>query len=256
MKYYGKLVGIQCFSRAEIERLTGNKYTAGSLIKEYKRKGYIESVRRNLFVALNIESKRPIASRYRIASSILHGNYISHHTAFEYFGCANQVFHEVYVSGESRFANFEYDDLTYRYVAPRIHLGVILKDDQVRVTDLERTVLDSINDFERFGGLEELLRCLELIPYLDEIKLMRYLEAYSKQILYQKVGYVLEHFKAQLRISDDFFEMCKSKQIDSVRYLYHGMEYEQKTFNNRWNLVVPHDLMKIISKGGDENADL
>lgn len=256
MKYYERLVDLKCFSRSDVERLTKNKYTADSLIKEYKRKGYIESVRRDLFVAISMETKGPVANRYLIATNILRDNYISHHSAFEYYGYANQVFYEVYVSGEGRFVDFEYDHITYRYVAPRIGAGVSLKEDGVRVTDMERTILDSINDLDKIGGLEELLRCLELINYADEEKLLLYLEAYHKQILYQKTGYILEHLKKQLRISDNFFEVCKSKLKSSVRYLYTGIEHEPNTFNKRWSLVVPPDLMKLVSKGADVNADV
>jgi predicted transcriptional regulator of viral defense system len=256
MKYYERLVELQCFSRADVERLTKNKYAADSMIKEYKRKGYIESVRRNLFVAISMETKRAVANRFRIASSIMYDNYVSHHSALEYYGFANQVFYEVYVSGEGRFANFEYDDLTFHYVASRIKLGVFQNEDGVCVTDIERTVLDSINDFEKIGGLEELLRCFKLIPYVDEDKLLLYLDAYDKQVLYQKAGYILEHFQKHLRLTDNFFVVCESKRKGSVRYLYHGIEHEQRTFNSRWNIVVPQDLMKIISEGGSENAEL
>lgn len=256
MKYYESLVDLKCFSRSDVERLTKNKYTADSLIKEYKRKGYIESVRRNLFVAVSMETKGPVANRYLIATNILRDNYVSHHSAFEYYGYANQVFYEVYVSGKGRFADFEYDKITYRYFAPRIEAGISLKDDGVRITDMERTILDGINDFEKIGGLEELLRCLELINYAKEDKLLLYLEAYDKQVLYQKTGYILEHFKKQLRLSDGFFDVCKSKLKNSVRYLYKGIEHEPNTFSKSWNLVVPQDLMKIVSKGVDVNANL
>lgn len=256
MKYYERLVDLQCFSRADVVQLTQNEYAADSLIKEYKRKGYIESVRRNLFVAVSMETKRAVANRYRIASSILGSNYVSHHSAFEYYGCANQVFYEIYVSGEGRFASFEYDDFTFRYIAPRIELGVVQNEDGVRATDMERTALDSINDFEKIGGLEELLRCFELIAYVDENKLLRYLEAYNKQVLYQKTGYILEHLKKQLRLSDSFFSICEEKRKGSVRYLYRGIEHEPNVFNNRWNLIVPQDLMKLLSEGGSENAEL
>ncbi len=65
--------------------------------------------------------------------------------------------------------------------------GVSLKEDGVRVTDMERTILDSINDLDKIGGLEELLRCLELINYADEEKLLLYLKlTFHKQVLYQK----------------------------------------------------------------------
>ena len=256
MKYYERLVDLKCFSRYDVERLTKNKYTADSLIKEYKRKGYIESVRRNLFVAISMETKDPVANRFLIATNILRDNYVSHHSAFEYYGYANQVFYEIYVSGGGRFVDFEYDNITYRYVAPRIRVGVSLKDDGVHITDMERTILDNINDFEKIGGLEELLRCLELVNYADEEKLLLYLEAYGKQVLYQKTGYILEHLKKQLRLSDSFFDVCISKLKKSVRYLYKGIEDESNSFNKRWNLVVPQDLMKLVSKGGDKNADV
>ncbi|MCE5225020.1 MAG: hypothetical protein LLG05_04095 [Porphyromonadaceae bacterium] len=207
-------------------------------------------------MAISMETKGPVANRYLIATNILRDNYVSHHSAFEYYGYANQVFYEVYVSGGGRFVDFEYDNITYRYVAPRIGAGVILKNDGVRITDMERTILDGINDFEKIGGLEELLRCLELENYVKEDQLLLYLEAYGKQVLYQKTGYILEHFKKQLRISDGFFEICKSKLKSSVRYLYKGIEHAPNTFSKRWNLVVPQDLLKLLSKGVDVNANL
>jgi predicted transcriptional regulator of viral defense system len=256
LKYYKELVELQCFSRADAERLTGNKKTADSMLHEYKRRGYIESVKRNLYVAMSIETKQAVASRYRIATSVMEGSYLSHHSAYEYYGCANQVFFEVYVSGVNRFAAFEYDDVAYRYVAPRINAGTVQKNDGVHITDMERTVLDSINDFEKIGGLEELLRCLEMIPYVDEDKLLSYLELYDKQVLYQKTGYILGHLKKQLRLSDRFFEVCEEKRSKSVRYLYHGIKHEPYTFNARWKLVVPQDLMRLLSDGGGESGSL
>jgi predicted transcriptional regulator of viral defense system len=131
-----------------------------------------------------METGEPVPNRYRIGSNITKTAYISRHSAFEYYGCSNQVFYEVYVSGNNRFAAFNYDNVTYLYIAPRINDGIELKPDGVRVTDMERTVLDSINNFEKIAGLEELLRCLELIPFANEDKLLAYLELYGKQALY------------------------------------------------------------------------
>ena len=161
MKYYKELMELQCFTRADAERITGNAKTADSLLTNYQKKGYIEAVKRNLYVVVSMETGQAAPNRYRIASHITDGAYISHHSAFEYYGYANQVFYEVYVSGDKRFTPFEYDDVVYRHIAPRMSVGVQEKPDGVRVTDIERTVLDSINDFEKIAGLEELLRCLD-----------------------------------------------------------------------------------------------
>ena len=185
----------------------------------------------------------------------MEGSYISHHSAFEYYGFANQVYYDVYVSGEKRFYSFEYDGIYYRYIAPRIKPGVDKKLDGIYVTDLERTVIDSINDFEKIGGIEELLRCLSLIPYINESKALQYLEAYNKQFLYQKAGYILEHFQNNLRLTNDFFDQCRKGLNGSVRYLYHGIGDEAHIYNQPWKMVVPTDLTAKLEKGVTVDAD-
>jgi predicted transcriptional regulator of viral defense system len=249
MKYYERLVDLGCFMRNDVEALSGNRETAHSIIEAYKKRGLIKSVRRDLFVAISLETKQPVPNRYAIASQAAPGAYICYHTAFEYHGLANQVYYEVYVASRSRFRTFEYDGLTYRHVASPFEGGVESKADGTRVTDLERTVIDGINDFDKTGGLEELLRCIEMIPYLDDSKLIGYLLSYDKMFLYQKAGYILEHFKDTLKLTDDFFVTCRGKVPKSERYLYRNLLREPHVLNKSWALYVPEDLRAITKKG-------
>lgn len=254
MKHYKELAGLQCFSRADVERVTGNPDAANSLIHSYQKKGLIASVKRNLFVAISLETGQAVPNRYRIASGISDSAYITHHSAFEYYGCANQVFYEVYVSADKRFSSFEYDDISYRYVAPRAAFGIIEKPDGVRVTDMERTVLDAISDFDKIAGFEELLNCLLLIPYLDEDKLLSYLKQYDKQFLFQKAGYILSHFKDELRLSNKFFSSCEQEVSKSVRYIWNGIQHQSNIFDSRWQMVVPKQPLGLLSQGGNIDA--
>ena len=95
--------------------------------------------------------------RFVIASRITPSAYVSHHSAFSYYGYTNQVSYDVWVSSGEKFNSFEFEGFTYRHVMARIDAGVEEKPDGVTVTDLECTALDSINDFEKIGGLEKLL---------------------------------------------------------------------------------------------------
>jgi predicted transcriptional regulator of viral defense system len=251
MKYYERLLHMKCFSRGDLVRLTGSADAAGSLIYSYKRKGFIDSVRRDLFVAISLETKQPVASRFVIATYVAPDATVSHHSAFEYYGYANQVYHEVYVASNSRFRSFEYGGVIYRPVSPVIKSGVDREGDGARVTDIERTVLDSINDFEKIGGLEELLRCLSMVPYLDAEKLSRYLAVYDKKYLYQKTGYILEQFSDALYLPDTFFEFCRDNVPSGKRYLYHGLQREPHVFTPDWRLYVPPNLLTITSKGDE-----
>ncbi|MCL2359128.1 MAG: transcriptional regulator [Candidatus Bathyarchaeota archaeon] len=249
MKYYSELAKMQCFTKIDLQKIVGNKNTTGSILKQYQKKNYIKQIKRNLYATVSLETDELIATRYKIATTITKDAYLSHHTAFEYYGCANQVFNTVYVSGKTRFTTFKFDDIDYKYLYPRLTVGIVKNPDGIRVTDMERTTLDSINDFEKIAGLEEVLQCLELIPYIEENKLLEYLKLYNKHFLYQKTGYILSQLKNPLRLSDNFFDKCKHHIGQSVRYLHKDFistESSEVVFDKHWQLFVPKKLMMIV----------
>jgi predicted transcriptional regulator of viral defense system len=256
MKHYEQLLKMGCFTWTELCAVIGNSKTADSLARNYLKKGYIQSVKRGLYTAVDLATGESAVNKFRIAGKITPSSYVSHHASFEYYGCANQVSYQTEVSSETAFASFGYAGITYAYLASRIKEGVITRPDGVRVTDAERTVLDGINDFEKVMGLEELLRCLELLPPVREDKLLTYLASYGKQVLYQKTGYILGHFRDTWNLSDNFFAACEARIGKSKRYLYRPPMRENPEYNRRWRLMVPRDLMKITSKGMDYDADI
>ena len=67
----------------------------------YQKKDYIERVKRDLYVAISLETQQPIANRYVIASHISNDAAVSYHSAFEFYGYSNQVFYETQVTSES-----------------------------------------------------------------------------------------------------------------------------------------------------------
>ena len=107
-------------------------------------------------------------------------------------------------------------------------------------------------DFEKIAGLEEVLNCLDMITYIDGKKLKKYLELYNLQILYQKTGYILEHYKERTKLPKDFFTFCKKNILQSTRYLFNNMNRTDAIFNKKWQLVVPKDLITITEQEGNE----
>lgn len=87
-------------------------------------------------------------------------------------------------------SNFSFEDQNYVFIQNKYNFGIDERK-HVRVTDLERTVLDSIKDFEKIAGFEELIQCISLVKYLSEEKMLAYLEQYGNQFLYQKAGFIL-----------------------------------------------------------------
>ncbi|HOB36337.1 MAG: transcriptional regulator [Clostridiales bacterium] len=245
---YTQLVKLNTFTMDDVYKLVGNKKTASSLVLRLSKKGLVRKIRNNLYTCINVADGQPVATKYHIACAINNTAYLSHHSAFEYMGISNQVFYEIYVSSEKRFDHFEFNGIIYKYIPSKISSGVIEPKNTrgIRVTTLERTAVDSIKDFEKIGGLEELLNCIESIPYLNESELIRYLNAYNLQFLYQKVGFILEHYKDQFQLSDEFISYCRNKTGKSTRYL----TQDSTKYLNEWRLVVPEYLFQITEQGG------
>jgi predicted transcriptional regulator of viral defense system len=120
--------------------------------------------------------------------------------------------------------------------------------EKVKVTSLEKTVIDCIDNINLGGGIDEILNILSFIHYLNEDKLIAALRHYDKIILYQKTGYMLEHFNERLKLPDEFFEFCKSKLTNQVKYFLNE-EYSNCAYNKKWQLIAPVNLLSRIYEG-------
>lgn len=246
MNVYIEMAKLPVFSVADVNKITNNVNTSYSQLNRMMKKGLIKKIRNNMYSVINPTTGLIVASKYQIASAITDTAYLSHRSALEYYGLTNQVSYEVYVSSETKFNHFEYDGIRYRYVASRIQEGVVAAKNTagVRITDLERTVIDSIQDFNKITGLEELLNCLDGIHYLDESKLKKYLDIYNIQGLYQKVGFLLSSYQKDLQISDEFIDYCKEQTGESRRYLS-SEDKDNSYYNKDWQLMVPELLLEL-----------
>lgn len=248
MKGYAELATLSTFTIDDATAFTGNRNTASSLVHRLVKRGLVAKIRNNLYTCINVADGQPVASKYQIGSAITEDAYISHHSAFSFLGLTGQVFYEVYVSSSRRFSDFEFNGITYRHVPSKLTEGVLKPpyNRAVRITTLERTVIDSIKDVERIGGIEELVNTLSQITALDEAQLITFLDAYGVQFLYQKSGFLLEHFRPDLHLSPSFFAYCKARMGKSSRYLTKA----SSLYVPAWQLVVPPNVFELPDQGG------
>jgi len=253
-KYLEEFHRLGIFRKKDVLSFIKDDNAAKELLRRYKKMGLISQIRRDLYSVNDLANKAALATKYEIAGRITPSAYLSYHAALEYHGLANQVFYELYVSSEERFNNFEYEGIRYIYCKSGISLGVVNPpmDSLVKVTDLERTVVDCIDSIGRSGGLEELVMSFSLITYLKEERLLTYLKAYQKQFLYQKAGFILSYFQQEMKLSNDFFEECRQKIGKSVRYLTDTSG--SKIYHKEWKLYAPENILSYLEQGGTEHV--
>lgn len=252
MKYYNELLNLRCFTLEDVYKIIPNKRTAKNTLTRYIKQGFIERVKRNYYVVIDIVNAIPLPNKYVIASSLDESTYIAYHSALNYYGYQNQVMNEITYCGNRRFNDFIYNDISYHYVSSKCNLQIEHKQDGSVVTSLERSIIDCIDQMELSGSIEEIYKALALIPFLDEEYLREILDFYNKKVLYQRTGYILSTFKNSLRLSDEFFSYLRSKSGNSVCYLISSKNKRNNIFNREWQVCIPVYMDQILTKGGSD----
>lgn len=223
-----------------------NKETASSLLYKYTKRNIITRIRKNVYLPINQQHGFVDEDKYEIGCNSVPAAYISYHSAMEFYGLQNQVFNRIYLSAPKRFRPFEFDYVEYLYAPDKFQEGIIQVESnkKIRVTDIERTIIDCIARLDLAGGIEELIYNIELISEVNENKLLLYLSLYNKQVIYQKTGFILFPFREQMKLTHNFFVRCKEKIGKSTRYLTD--KYESKIYIPEWKLCVPQYVLSLI----------
>ena len=248
-----EILDLGIFTRQDIQRIIKNSKTAESFLSRSLKKGYIKRIKQNYYVAIDITNNTPFCNKYVIATKLDKSNYISYHSALEYRGLNNQVFNEVVYSGHKRINDFEFEYVTYHFVQSKCDLQIETNYDGVKVTSIERTMIDCIDQIDLAGGIEEIYRAFDSIHNINEDKLIETLKFYNKKVLYQRAGYILETFKNNLGISNATLDYIHSQIGSSKCYLNSSKKVSNTTLNKKWNVCVPNYILTILSKGSDDN---
>ena len=223
MNLYYELLQYPVFSMKEVNAFYSSERTARAALGKLLKENIVLKIRNGLYTCVSGENGGPVANRFQVASAITPSSYVSHHTAFEYYGTVDQIFYEVYVGSEMRFHDFEFDGYTYHYVKEQMKEGIVSPEFSggVRVTDKERTIVDSIKDINLIAGLEEVLSCVVSVNSIDETKLLNYLAGYDSAFLYQKIGFIFSEYQTELGISDDFIKICNDRSGNVSIFMRH-----------------------------------
>ena len=255
MNLYYELLQYPVFSMKEVNALYSSERTARVALGKLLKGNMALKIRNGLYTCVSGENGGPVANRFQVASAITPSSYVSHHTAFEYYGTGDQVFYEVYVGSQTRFHDFEFDGYTYHYVKEQMRDGIVSPEFSggIKVTDKERTIADSIKDLNLIAGLEEVLSCVVSVNSIDEKKMLSYLAGYNSAFLYQKIGFIFSEYQTELGISDSFIKICKDRSRNSKRYLTNGIS--EPGYSGEWKLVYPKNI-KRMKNGGIEDATI
>jgi len=244
MKEIEKLKKNLIFTSSEIGKCFEYEGKALYWINSSIKKGHIAKIRKGLYALVNPATGLVYVDKFMIGSALNKSSYVAYHSALEFHGLANQIYNHIYILSNEFFSSFEYGGISYERVKKAITKGVITvkSSSDIRVTDLERTIVDCIDDIKRAGGEEELLIALSYIKKLDHNKILEYLKSYNKINLWQKTAYLLEQFNDVLNMPEEFFTECEKSIGKRVIYFLSDGNYGEVAYNNKWKIMAPVKL--------------
>lgn len=247
MKYLESLATLKVFNKKDLDELTKNSYTTNYLLNKYLNENLIKRIKHNYYGFIDLSIGTLYASKYLIGSKTNDFSFVSHHSALEYYGFYNQVYNEVYISSLKRFKEFEYDGYTYKYLHSLNEIEVITIND-IRITSLERSIVDSIKDIDNVSNIDELIKSISLIQHIDDNKIITYLDSLNNKLLYKKVGFFLSFFKDTLKLNNNFFNLLKDKS-GNVRGYFSNNDKNKLKYNSEWQMYTYSDefINSIIS---------
>ena len=249
MKYMAIFSEKRVFDFSFVIGITNSKNLARETLQNYLKKGYIKRVKKNLYVTMSFETTGVIPSKYEIASKITKSSYVSHHSAFDYYGYNNQVYNDVVTASIQRFYDFtfEYNDYRYKNVSNDKYVDTI---NGVRVSTLPKTIVDCIDDIKSYDDMEEVIYNLSALPVINGLQIMEYLLFVNKKILFNKVGLVLSHFNDGFMVDDSILNRMKTLGTKSVKY-FTNEKHRLNKYYKEWNLYC-YNLDKLIVENEDE----
>ncbi|NQV36405.1 MAG: hypothetical protein HQ509_00170, partial [Candidatus Marinimicrobia bacterium] len=190
-------------------------------------------------------------SPWLVAAHSVNDAAIAYHSAMavrgEAYSESSQLQIAVGLTNKKTPQRFTYQSKTYIYYRENLDFGVMKKvidDVKIRVLDPERTVLEGLKHSDRYLGMDEFLRGLEGMSWLDLDKLMQYLDSYYvSHSMRMRLGWLLELKQNEWYVKPDQLKrLQRNKPLDPVYLISSKRSGNYR--NSRWNLMIPNNLKK------------
>jgi predicted transcriptional regulator of viral defense system len=263
-KTAGFLSAHPVFTRAEFAAAFGHPASAAnvtSLLRHHLRAGNIKRVGREVFAAVpaHLVASRMVIDRFAAASKLRSDGVLGFHSALELHGIAYSEFNEVQLISAGRTELVELPFGACRFVTPPKALVTAGKADYltatmdrqgmaVRVTAVERTIVDVLHRPELAGGIEEVLKSLDLVRYLDPAKVADYVELLDNRSIASVSGWWLEKRRAALGVADGVLARLRARLPRSKHYAL-GAQSGHAVLVEPWRVLLPREAIDAAFEG-------
>ncbi len=241
------------FSLKEFKATFGENKSSYMLLARAVKAGQADRPARGVYVSRMGPFKDTEPDPFLIAAALADDVVLAYHSALEAHGFAHSPWRHVQFVSSHNMKPFTYEGFSYkRYPPPRLQeeknsarFTTLLSRGQspVRVTTRERTLVDVLGRSDLGGGLEEVLRSLASMPFVDTWGALEYLQERSKRTLVARTGWVLEQRMQEWYVDPDALLQMKD-MLGKGPYFFTSTN-ERGVWVPGWRLYLPGDAQRL-----------
>jgi predicted transcriptional regulator of viral defense system len=231
-----------------------SRQTTASVLKQHVAAGRLLHLRRGLYAVVprGADPNRHPVDPYLLATQLAPDGVVAYHAALQCHGKAYSLWNRFDYLTRGRQRRFDFRDQEFvpvqvpaavrdmsdlgGGVVERTHAGGV-----VRVTTLERCLVDVLDAPERNGGWEEVWRSLEMVEFFDLDAVLAYTRALGSALTAARVGFFLEQHCDALMVETQHLDAFRCLAPVQARYL--DSRRESGKLVKGWNLVVPERVL-------------
>lgn len=247
------------FTRAEFEAARAatarrSPRTTDSLLRRYVADERLVRVRGGVYAVVprGADAAAAPVDPYLVATKLSPDATLGYHAALQFWGKAYSVWQRFHFLTESSTRAFSFRGLEFVPVKVPIPLrglpaAALQVTEQrhgggtVRVTTLERTLVDVLDAPANAGGWEEIWRSLEMIEFFDLDAVILYTSKLGSALTAARVGFFLDQHRETLMVEESHLERLRKLRPRQPRYL--DARRKPGKLVAPWNLIVPEEIL-------------
>ncbi len=206
-----------------------NKSTRDNLLAYHVNNGNLVRVKKGLYAVVpsGVTAADYLADPYLLASRMAQDAVLAYHTALDFYSKSYSVFNKFLYLTKRSVKDVSFRNYQFSPVRPpkslldkrKSNFGVKTSERngmEIRVTSLERTLVDLFDKPHLGGGWEEIWRSLESVEFYNINEVVEYALLLNKASTIAKVGYFLERNEEILFVDSSDLQTLKNEYPNSL----------------------------------------
>lgn len=236
--------------------------TSQAALRQHVAAGNLIHVRRGVYAVVprGMPAETASVDPYLLATKLTEDAVVAFHASLQFHGKAYSVWRRFHYLTRHRVRTFSFRDSEFVPVLAPVRFrtspdlgGAVVETShvggRVRVTTLERTLVDLLDHPSKGGAWEEIWRSLEMVEFFDLDAVTEYALRIGSALTAARVGFFLEQHQEALMVDGHYLDALRERAPSQAAY------FDPARAPGRlvpgWNLLVPEDL---LNRSWEENG--